>query len=398
MDPAEGPRIGDLLWGGRAQLQAPHDATGAFFPRQKFASLVLPSGVASGGPLLFLGGQKARGGWCCNDIWRLTLTKTSWRDVNWKLISAHDEGGEDAAGNCLNDLWASQDGGLSWRCMSQASPWSPGVCSALLAVPGRPERLLLCGGLMTAAEVCQDLWLSDDAGFSWHRLPDPSWAHITGRFRAQLVPLEAGKVAADEDQVGILILGGCFIDGGEGGGFGGYERLMHNCWEGRVDFATKAVEWTPWGSQMDERGRRWARVGMDASSCTKGPQQLVALLPGHEAVSVAAVQRPEGEALPWQAAQAQGILREALRRDLARSISLHDGCGQCHVRLSWARRAVPRLVLAYDEGILVSGFGEWQRQLTFLLLLGLRLERSVHRLCWDLWRRRIVPALLPGVT
>lgn len=31
----------------------------------------------------------------------------------------------------------------------------------------------------------------------------------------------------------MLILGGCFIDGGEGGGFGGYERLMHDCWQGR---------------------------------------------------------------------------------------------------------------------------------------------------------------------
>ena len=29
---------------------------------------------------------------------------------------------------------------------------------------------------------------------------------------------------------------------------------------------------------------------------------------GHEAVSVAAVQRPEGEALPWQAAQAAQLL------------------------------------------------------------------------------------------
>ena len=29
-----------------------------------------------------------------------------------------------------------------------------------------------------------------------------------------------------------------------------------------------------------QQPRRWARVGMDASSCTKGPQQLVALLPG----------------------------------------------------------------------------------------------------------------------
>ena len=35
------------------------------------------------------------------------------------------------------------------------------------------------------------------------------------------------------------------------------------------------------------------------------------------------------------------------------------------------------------------------RQLTFLLLLGLRLG---HRLPWDLWRRRVVPALLPAST
>lgn len=29
---------------------------------------------------------------------------------------------------------------------------------------------------------------------------------------------------------------------------------------------------------------------------------------------------------------------------------MNDGWGQCHLRLSWARRAVPRLVMAYDEG------------------------------------------------
>ena len=47
-------------------------------------------GVLNQGRPLFL---FRPGGWCCNDIWRLTLTKTSWRDVNWKLLSAHDEGG-----------------------------------------------------------------------------------------------------------------------------------------------------------------------------------------------------------------------------------------------------------------------------------------------------------------
>lgn len=31
-------------------------------------------------------------------------------------------------------------------------------------------------------------------------------------------------------------------------------------------------------------------------------------------------------------------------------VEMNDGWGQCHLRLSWARRAVPRLVMAYDEG------------------------------------------------
>ena len=44
-------------------------------------------------------------------------------------------------------------------------------------------------------------------------------------------------------QVDILILGGCFIDGGEGGGFGGYERLMHDCWEGRGVAGTVQAFW-----------------------------------------------------------------------------------------------------------------------------------------------------------
>ncbi|CAK9093732.1 unnamed protein product [Durusdinium trenchii] len=415
-------------------MQAPKDV-GGFFPRHHFSSLVLPGCGATGGPLLFLGGQKASGGWCCNDVWRCTLSKTAWRDCNWKLISAHDEGysddrgrrwhrkwkprcnfavagasarrgyllyvagGEDAAGGRLNDLWASQDGGLSWRCMSQASPWSPRAACALLSVSGRPERLLLCGGLAAAAEVCQDLWMSDDAGFSWHRLPEPSWAHITGRFRAALMPLEVGQHRGD-GAVPILILGGCFIDGGEGGGFGGYERLMHDAWEGHVDFETQAVHWKPWGTQMDERGRRWARLGMDVASCTKErDSHLVALLPGHPSVSVAPLCAPENaESLPWRPAQEPHLLREALRHHWSRSISVQDGYGQCHVRLSTALRAVPRLVLAFDEGILISSFEEWQRQVTFLLLVALRQSRRpVAALPVDVWRQRILPAVLPGL-
>lgn len=102
------------------------------------------------------------------------------------------------------------------------------------------------------------------------------------------------------------------------------------------------VEWTPWGTQMDERGRhghlraairksahdppkqldgrRWARFGFDAASCCRHGQQLFALLPGDSVelrprapgqpgVARAPLRRPEGESLPWRLAQARWPIR-----------------------------------------------------------------------------------------
>ena len=55
-----------------------------------------------------------------------------------------------------------------------------------------------------------------------------------------------------------------------------------------MEFPSQTMEF-PWffptvflpsAASEGSAARRWARVGMDASSCTKGPQQLVALLPG----------------------------------------------------------------------------------------------------------------------
>jgi hypothetical protein len=53
-------------------------------------------------------------------------------------------------------------------------------------------------------------------------------------------------------QVGILILGGCFIDGGEGGGFGGYERLMHDCWEGGTGMVVGEAWNGSWWGKIDQ--------------------------------------------------------------------------------------------------------------------------------------------------
>ena len=40
------------------------------------------------------------------------------------------------------------------QCHVQAAPWSARAAPSLVAMPGRPERLLLAGGLAAAAEVC----------------------------------------------------------------------------------------------------------------------------------------------------------------------------------------------------------------------------------------------------
>lgn len=53
----------------------------------------------------------------------------------------------------------------------EASPWKPRSSTALLAVPGNPQRLLLCGGLAPAAEVC---W-----GHPW-QLENGGWAVVSG--------------------------------------------------------------------------------------------------------------------------------------------------------------------------------------------------------------------------
>lgn len=43
-----------------------------------------------------------------------------------------------------------------------------------------------------------------DQGYSWHRLPDPSWANITGRFRAALLPVEATDLKMDVMKMGCV--------------------------------------------------------------------------------------------------------------------------------------------------------------------------------------------------
>ena len=55
--------------------------------------------------------------------------------------------------------------------------------------------------------------LPTSQGYSWHRLPDPSWANITGRFRAALLPVEATFWKMDDGMKMGCVRKSCFFHG-----------------------------------------------------------------------------------------------------------------------------------------------------------------------------------------
>uniref|UniRef100_A0A7S4RJA6 Uncharacterized protein n=1 Tax=Alexandrium monilatum TaxID=311494 RepID=A0A7S4RJA6_9DINO len=457
--PEEGElRLGEHLWAGVAGLE--EVSASGFFPRLRYAAVAVPGPRRrSASSLLLLGG--VLDGFNRNDVWRLTIPcvgvfgGTHQDPVpRWTEMSPHDEGKVDgqgrrtlqkwrprqdfgccaatsgrggflvyvAAGSSLgslcNDVWASEDGGANWVCMCSCSPWERRRAPALCAVPGRPDHLLLAGGMAPYAEVCGDAWISEDAGYSWSLLDSPPWSSSTGRYRSALLPLPREKGEATcEDR--MLLLGGCFIDGqdgsgtpstavrygGGGGGTIGLERLLHDAWECRLDFAAadkaRAARWNAWGSDTEHRGARLAKFGVEyATGCIDGAgRTLIAQLPERDFVSAAEAAPPQGSserALSWMQAEfnrnelptvAQAAVRPT---DPAKAgytttyVRLADpGCG-----------GVPRLVLTSLSGVWLSGDGEWRRHLRLALLLGIRLEGS-RGIPGDLWRGRVLPCLLP---
>ncbi|OLQ08938.1 hypothetical protein AK812_SmicGene7537 [Symbiodinium microadriaticum] len=151
------------------------------------------------------------------------------------------------------------------------------------------------------------------------------------------------------------------------------------------------VPWLCFAVYLDSV-RPWAKLGVDAASCASDGRRLVALLPGRPAVSEATLQRPamEVESLQWRASQEATTLPRALGAAWGKSISAFDGPSQCTLRIATSRNSLPRLLLAFPEGLLVSGPAEWRRQLIFLLLLGLRLSNR-YQLPEEIWRRKVLP-------
>merc|ERR1712173_336727 len=55
---------------------------------------------------------------------------------------------------------------------------------------------------------------------------------------------------------------------------------------------------------------------------------------------------------------------------------------------------IPKLILTAPQGTWLSGNGEWQRHVRFISLLGMHLAR-LYGIPEELWRRRVLPSVLP---
>ena len=72
-------------------------------------------------------------------------------------------GGDDGA--VRSDVWLSRDYGKSFICRTELAPWGArlGFASTLVG----ENQLVLCGGRKPGGEVLQDVWVSDDGGRTW---------------------------------------------------------------------------------------------------------------------------------------------------------------------------------------------------------------------------------------
>ena len=76
-----------------------------------------------------------------------------------------------------NDVWSSQDGGMSWSCLCSAASWPRRSGHAVVALPG--GDMLLLGGFTEGNRCINDAWTSQDGGKNIISIP---WWHTTMLF------------------------------------------------------------------------------------------------------------------------------------------------------------------------------------------------------------------------
>lgn len=147
------------------------NAGGGWYPRYGASSVVLPDGS-----IILMGGVAF---YYYNDTWRSTDAGTTWTRINassgWRQRFAQSSvvlpngtviltGGMALGSGFVNDVWCSNDGGVTWTQVNASAGWKPRYQHATVALSDG-SVLLIGGG--TGMNYYNDVWRSADAGATW---------------------------------------------------------------------------------------------------------------------------------------------------------------------------------------------------------------------------------------
>lgn len=146
--------------------------------RSSFGAVCLASGR-----LLVAGGLGESGG-LLNDVWSSEDRGLSWQQAtataSWParqalgLAALPDDavlltGGSGSGGTSLNDVWRSGDRGANWELVKGHAAWPPRADFGLLSIASGSTLLVLggSGGSSVGSSMLNDVWRSEDGGSSW---------------------------------------------------------------------------------------------------------------------------------------------------------------------------------------------------------------------------------------
>lgn len=165
-------------------------------PRRDYASLSGGKAGSTGWRNLWILGGDAGGNHYLNDIWRTTDGGAMWEVVDcgahWSPRSRlgvaggqtaskrpigvmYVVGGHGVSG-FLADVWASDTAGRTWHRMNAKAPFGARAAVGCAVVSGEPLTLVVGGGM--SVEVHRDLWLSRDGGETFGKMDIPGEFNI----------------------------------------------------------------------------------------------------------------------------------------------------------------------------------------------------------------------------
>jgi len=198
------------------------------------------------GTLLLMGGEDGFAGFGFqNDVWRSDDGAVTWRRVvkhaPWRARAGHkafvkgDEiwllggGLRTLARKLFNDVWVSNDFGLTWSERTSNAGWSPRA-GMEIAVVG--DEVLLMGGdhdvpvFSSKGPNFNDVWSTKDGGRNWKLVGEAGWSKRTGQKCVQSRGL-------------IYCMGGAHQNG--------TTYLQHDVWSSKDGRSWEKISGDAWG-------------------------------------------------------------------------------------------------------------------------------------------------------